>query len=41
MDKMSRSVQVLIDNRVELAPKKIRPRNGVLANGRNGRRGNR
>jgi len=31
MDKMSRSVQTLIDNRVELAPKKIRPRNGVLA----------
>lgn len=33
MDKMSRSVQTLIDNRVELSPKKIRPRNGVLSNG--------
>lgn len=33
MDKMSKSVQTLIDNRVELSPKKIRPRNGTLSSG--------
>lgn len=42
MDKMSRSVQTLIDNRVELSPKKIRPRNGVLSSGNYlGRKGSR
>lgn len=31
MDKMTKSVQSLVDDRVELAPKKIKPRHGTLA----------
>lgn len=37
LDKMNASVMSLVDDRVELAPKKIRPRNGVLNEARMGR----
>jgi len=33
MEKMTKAVQSLIDDRVELAPKKIKPRHGTLASG--------
>lgn len=36
LDKMTASVMQLVDDRVELAPRKIRPRNGTLAEGRYG-----
>ena len=36
LDKMNKSVMELVDDRVELAPKKIRPRNGVLNEARAG-----
>jgi len=36
LEKMQKSVMALIDDRVELAQKKIRPRNGILAEGRSG-----
>lgn len=36
LQKMTRSVMQLVDDRVELAPRKIRPRNGTLAEGRYG-----
>jgi len=36
LNKMQKSVMRLVDDRVELAPKKIRPRNGVMAEGRFG-----
>ena len=36
LDRMQKSVMMLVDDRVELAPKKIRPRNGVIAEGRFG-----
>ena len=39
MMEMSASVQDLVDDRVELAPKKIRPRNGTLQKRRGYRRG--
>jgi len=38
LDKMVTAVQTLIDNRVELAPKKIKPRNGVLNSQQRGRK---
>jgi len=37
LNKMNNSVMELVDDRVELAPKKIRPRNGVLNEARLGR----
>lgn len=39
MTKMVTAVQSLIDDRVELAPKKIKPRHGTLASSRRGNRG--
>ena len=36
LERMERSVMQLVDDRVELAPKKIRPRNGTLNEGRHG-----
>lgn len=36
LNKMNKSVMELVDDRVELAPKKIRPRNGVLNEARSG-----
>lgn len=37
LNKMTASVMQLVDDRVELAPRKIRPRNGTLAEGRHGK----
>lgn len=36
LERMERSVMQLVDDRVELAPKKIKPRNSTLAEARNG-----
>ena len=36
LDKMTKSVMELVDDRVELAPKKIKPRHGVLNESRAG-----
>lgn len=41
LDNMTKSVMELVDDRVELAPKKIKPRNGVLNEARNGNFGRR
>ena len=41
LESMSKSVMELVDDRVELAPKKIRPRNGTLNEARNGNFGRR
>ena len=39
MNKMTKAVQTLIDSRVELAPKKIKPRHGTLRSGMGSSRG--
>ncbi len=41
MDKMTQSIQTLVDNRVDLAPKKIKPRHSALRSGIGYRRKNR